>query len=267
MSVKQVALPADPRVRLFRSPDVDTFAIVTEQFVVLVDTQMTPENCEAILETLEPERKSRGLLVINTHFHSDHVWGNAAVPFGTPIIALEDSVSIANDSVSRSKLETRQHQDSRFSSVQLVAPNATFTDQFVLRGGDLNLHLLAAPGHCADQAVVWIPEIRTLLAADAAEYPFPYAANPKDLPILRDTLQTLRDLEPTVVLPCHGGTSDAALLTNNIAYFDELERRVRKREAWTYEDALAWMNLELEKIEPFYRDFHAQNLEAMTNAD
>ncbi len=253
----------DERVRVFRSDDLDTFAVVTERFVVLVDTQMTLQNCQTILETLRPELATRGLLVVNSHQHDDHVWGNAALPNGTPIIALEASLSVAYDPRFQLSLEHKQREDSRFADVRIVPPNLTFTERFVICGGDLTLELLPAPGHSADQLVVWIPEIRTLLATDAAEHPLPYASETRDLEKLRSTLRMLQTLEPAVVLPCHGATSDAELLARNLAYFDELERRVNAGEMWSFEEVLRWMNLEPEKIAGFYRDFHKLNQQAM----
>ena len=260
MSVVQVSGDWDSRVRIFRSNDLDTFAVVTKRFVVLVDTQMTPQNCQMILETLTPQLATRGLLVVNSHQHDDHVWGNAALLSGTPIIALEVSLSVANDPRFQQSLEQKQLEDSRFADVRIVAPNLTFTERFVIHGGDLTLELLPAPGHCADQLVVWIPEIRTLLATDAAEHPLPEAQN---LAALRKTLKTLQTLEPAVVLPCHGRTTDAGLLTRNLAYFDELERRVKAGEVWSFEDVLRWMKLEPAQVADFYREFHTLNQTAM----
>lgn len=263
MSVAEARGNWDSRLRVFRSNDLDTFAVVTERFVVLVDTQMTPEHCTFILETLRPELETRGLLVVNSHQHDDHVWGNAALPTDTPIIALEASLEIANDPRFQMALEEKRAEDLRFAAVRIVPPNLTFRDRMTLHGGDLTLELLPAPGHSPDQLVVWIPEIKTLLATDAAEHPLPYASDPTDLETLRQTLRTLQELEPDVVLPCHGATTDARLLTRNLAYFDELERRVKAGEGWAFEDVTRWMNLEPAQVEEFYRGFHTSNLEAM----
>ena len=264
MSIAEVQGNWDSRVRVFRSADLDTFAVVTERFVVLVDTQMTPEHCAFILESLRPELATRGLLAVNSHQHDDHVWGNVALPAGTPIIALEASLNVANDARFQQSLEEKRAADARFATVRIVPPNLTFTDRMTLHGGDLTLELLPAPGHSADQLVVWIPQIETLLATDAAEHPLPYAGDPRELGTLRATLRRLQTLEPAVVLPCHGATSDAGLLTRNLAYFDELERRVKAGETWSFEDALRWMNLEPAQVENFYRGFHKLNLEAMS---
>jgi glyoxylase-like metal-dependent hydrolase (beta-lactamase superfamily II) len=74
---------------------------------------------------------------------------------------------------------------------------------------------------------VWIPELRLLLAGDAAERPFPYVGDPDGLPMLRRSLRALAALAPATVIPCHGGPTNAELLARNLAYFDELERRAR----------------------------------------
>jgi glyoxylase-like metal-dependent hydrolase (beta-lactamase superfamily II) len=266
MSVMETNGAWDPRVRVFHSSDVDTTAVVTERFVVINDTQMTVQNCQSILEILRPELETRGLLAINSHQHDDHVWGNAALPVGTPIIALEASVAMARNPEFQRVLEEKRAQDARFQDVRIVPPTLTSSTHLTVHGGDLTLELLPAPGHSPDQLVVWIPKIKTLLATDAAEHPLPYAGNAADLGTLRATLAQLQRLEPSVVIPCHGGTSDAGLLARNIAYFDELERRVRAGETWTFEDALQSINLEPENVEAFYRRFHERNTEAMRQA-
>ncbi len=263
MNVLEVRGAWDARVRVFRSADLDSFAVIADRFVVLVDTQMTPQNCASILEALRLELQSRGLVVVNSHQHDDHVWGNAALPLGTPIISLKASLSVAHDPKFQASLEEKRASDSRFADVRIVPPNLTFTDGMTLHGGDLTLELLPAPGHAADQLVVWIPEIKTLLATDAAEHPLPYASDPNDLGTLRATLRMLQALELDVVLPCHGETTDAGLLTRNLAYFEELETRVKAGETWSFEDVMRWMNLEVERVEGFYRGFHDRNLEAM----
>ena len=44
--------------------------------------------------------------------------------------------------------------------------------RLLIDGGDLTLALLPTPGHTIDHYALYIPEINTLLAADAAELPY-----------------------------------------------------------------------------------------------
>ncbi|HEU5367055.1 MAG TPA: hypothetical protein VFU69_01270, partial [Ktedonobacterales bacterium] len=81
--------------------------------------------------------------------------------------------------------------------------------------------------HTEDHIAIWIPELRLVLAGDAVEYPFPSVEEAETLPILRRSLERLAALNAAMVIPCHGGTTEAALITRNLAYFDEIERHAR----------------------------------------
>lgn len=222
----------DERVRVLRAGhEVDTFAVVTARYLVLVDTMSTPQLAAGILARVGDALAGRQLLVVNTHADYDHCWGNAvfAAPGGrhpAPIIAHERAGARLRGQEARESLARRQAQESRFADVRLVEPTITFTERLRIDGGDLTLELIPTPGHTEDHVVIWVPELRLLLAGDAAEHPFPYVSNPATLGTLRQTLHQLVALRPAMVLPCHGGTTDPALLTRNIAYFDELERVV-----------------------------------------
>jgi glyoxylase-like metal-dependent hydrolase (beta-lactamase superfamily II) len=223
----------DVRLRVFRAGDeVDTFALVTARYVVLVDTMSTPELAEDILDRVRPDVQGRQLLVVNTHADWDHCWGNAAftMPRGSitaPILGHELAAARLGGPEERETLARKRAEESRFASVRLVAPTITFRDGLRIAGGDLTLELLPTPGHTPDHIAVWVPELRLLLAGDAAEQPFPSVHGGEALAVLRGTLERMRELGPTHVFPCHGGTTDAELLARNLAYFDALERAAR----------------------------------------
>jgi glyoxylase-like metal-dependent hydrolase (beta-lactamase superfamily II) len=219
----------DPRVRLFRAgTEVDVFVVMTSRFVVFVDTTATPENAAAIVETMRPALATRLPLVIATHADYDHAWGNAAfagpdAACHAPIVGHRSTYERLRGEHAREQLERMQRAEPRLTHVRLVPPTIVFEDGLRIDGGDLTLELLHTPGHTEDHVAVWIPEIRTLLAGDAAEQPFPAPRVPEDLPILRASLRRLQGLAPLVVLPCHGGTHDPGLLERNLAYFDHLQ--------------------------------------------
>jgi glyoxylase-like metal-dependent hydrolase (beta-lactamase superfamily II) len=218
----------DSRLRMFRAGDeVDTFALVTRRYVVMIDTMSTPELAAGIVAALAGDLRRRQLLVVNTHADYDHCWGNAifAAPGGAhpaPIIGHALARQRLLGRLARQKLRARQRQEARFASVVLVPPSITFTSALRIDGGDLALELLHTPGHTADHVAVWVPELRLVLAGDTAELPWPKVGSAATLPRLRRSLARLRRLDPLRVLPCHGGTTTPALLARNLAYFDNL---------------------------------------------
>ena len=271
--------------------EVDCFVVITDRYVVVIDTFSTPEDAAQMMELVRPAlerpalesslRPHRQLLVVNTHQHYDHVWGNdlfaAGKEFSAPILASELSREPARAQLD--KLLGKQAEESRFAGLQLLEPNLYFQGEFLIDGGDLSLRLIPAPGHTPDQIVVWIPELSILLAADALEFPFPYVANPADLPVMLETMRKLQALNPKTVLPCHGGVHDASLIDRNLAYFAALETGVKKAipkltTGWrnlenlsdligfSFEDAIRGLGLEPETVDEMYQEFHQVNLAA-----
>jgi glyoxylase-like metal-dependent hydrolase (beta-lactamase superfamily II) len=222
---------------------VDVFIIVSQRYVVLVDTLLNARTAEQLYALAEPHLSNRQLQVINTHSHWDHAWGNhvfagpnAAHP--APIIGTQRCAELLRGPESQQSLATmRSNEPARFADAELVAPTLLFEDRMQIDAGDLTLELFLTPGHAADHLAIWIPQIKTLLAGDAAEYPFPLVDTAATLPQLRDSLVRMAQLEPAVVLYCHAqGIHDPKLLQANMAYFDQLEARCRKALA----DGLVW---------------------------
>lgn len=227
----------DPRVRVFRHDDelVDTCAVVTERYLVLVDSGPSPESMTAVMEGLADVVVGRQLLVLNTHADWDHYWGNAlfAGPearYPAPILGHPVAAQRADSAEARADLaEMQERHPNELANVRLIGPTITFAPPLTIDGGDLALEVIATPGHQPDHLAVWIPAIRLLWAADAAEYPWPFANEPfAALPLLRESLARMAALDPLWALYCHApGHASPAIITQNIAYFDALEAHCR----------------------------------------
>jgi len=148
----------------------------------------------------------RLLAVVNTHLHSDHCGGNAAIQaaFGAAVWVPEGQAEAAEqwDERRLSHAATGQYLP-RFTVQRRLAAGE------VLRAGGRDWQLLAAPGHDHDALMLW--DGRVLIAGDAlwgqgfgvvfdewlqAEGGFDAA-----LAVL-DRIEALR---PEVVVPGHGG--------------------------------------------------------------
>jgi glyoxylase-like metal-dependent hydrolase (beta-lactamase superfamily II) len=213
---------------------VDVFVVVSQRYVVLVDTLINPRTAAELLGIAAPHLAGRQLLVVNTHAHWDHCWGNQlfagpGAQHPAPVIATRRCAELFAAPRAQQKLaQMRTSEPERFGEVVLIAPTLLFEERLRIDGGDLTLELFATPGHAADHIAISIPEIGTLLAGDAAELPFPFVESAATLPQLRDSLARMAALEPRVALYCHAaGVSSPQLLHDNSAYFEEVERRCR----------------------------------------
>lgn len=225
----------DERVLICRcGPLVDVFLVRTERFVVLIDTLLNGETARALLDIARPHLDGRQLLVVNTHSDWDHAWGNQVFSgpqalHPAPIIgSARCAALLRSPETADGLLQMQQEEPGRFDDVVLTPPTITFDERLVIDGGDLTLHLFATPGHTPDHVSVLIPEISTLLAADAAELPFPMPRTADAMPQLRRSLTQLAALNAAQVYYCHARTtSGPSLLHKNIGYFDTVEAHCR----------------------------------------
>lgn len=268
----------DKRIRSFNASDlVDVFTITTKHYLIIFDTVNAPEQMQDIMSAVEGDLKGRQLLVINSHQHFDHAWGNALFtndgPYPASIIGHQNSM---NSVKSEAFLKEFQAEKPFLANVKLIPPTLTFSEKFTIHGGDLTLLLFPTPGHSSDHTSLWIPEIETILAADTAEHPIPYAAPDGSIKELEQDLELLKSFNPKIVLPCHGGTLEPALINRNLHYFKILREKIAAKPfdtnlkpedvpeaiGWTFEDAMQDLDLTSD-FGDFYPGLHVQNIQAI----
>jgi glyoxylase-like metal-dependent hydrolase (beta-lactamase superfamily II) len=144
-------------------------------------------------------------LVVNTHWHSDHVGGYALLQSAGVGIAASapDADAVARRDPGCCVAEYLD---------QPVAPYAVdepLDDGQVLRLGDADWEVVRTPGHTPGHLSLWQPEERLLAAGDAlSDYDVGWvnlALDGRDAAATAvASLQRLADLAPRVVLPAHG---------------------------------------------------------------
>ena len=152
-------------------------------------------------------------LLVNSHLHSDHCGGNAALQahYGclTAIPAAEAGAVRAWDEDALSYKATGQ-QCARFGFDATIAPG----DELVL--GDLCWQALAAPGHDPRSLIFYCAEEAILISADALwengfGVIFPELDGESGFAEARDTLALIKALDVRLVIPGHGAPfTDAA---------------------------------------------------------
>lgn len=159
----------------------------------------------------------RGLdLLLNTHLHSDHCGGNAALQtrYGcrTAIPAAESDAVRAWDMARLSFAATGQ-RCARFGFDDILRAGDT------VRLGDLDWQVLGAPGHDAHALMLYCEKERLLISGDALwengfGVVFPELAGEPGFTEVRATLDLIAALDVRLVIPGHGAPFcqvDAAL--------------------------------------------------------
>jgi glyoxylase-like metal-dependent hydrolase (beta-lactamase superfamily II) len=144
--------------------------------------------------------------LVNTHCHSDHMGGNAAIKarYACPI-ALPDGEAPLIDAWDENTLllAYADQRADRFAYDEVIRAGETHV------WGDLEWQALAAPGHDMGALVFFNPEHRILVSGDALwangyGFVMPREVDARALPATRATLEMLAALDVRVVIPGHG---------------------------------------------------------------
>jgi len=183
----------------------------------------------ALVETVLRERQQAARLdrLINTHLHSDHCGGNAALQAR---YACRTSIPAAEmDKVSRWD-ETALS----FRATGQQCPRFTYDDGLydgsMLRLGDLDWQALAAPGHDPHALLLYCAEDGLLISADALWHTgfgvvFPELEGESGFAEVRATLELIASLDVRLVIPGHGAPFGdvGAALSRAFARLDYLQ--------------------------------------------
>jgi glyoxylase-like metal-dependent hydrolase (beta-lactamase superfamily II) len=162
-------------------------------------------------QTLSLVRQALGArplaLVLNTHLHSDHCGGNAALQAAYPelktLIPPGQAEQVRRwDPVALTYEPTGQNCP-RFRADGLLRPG----DELVLADAVWQIH--ASPGHDPHSVILFEPETRTLLSADSLwengfGVVFPELEGVAAFDEVAATLDRIEHLDPLVVIPGHG---------------------------------------------------------------
>jgi glyoxylase-like metal-dependent hydrolase (beta-lactamase superfamily II) len=146
-------------------------------------------------------------LLINTHLHSDHCGGNAALQIRYPELRTlippgQASLIASWDQVGLSYAATGQTCP-RFTFDGLLSPGA------VISMADANWEIHAAAGHDPHSIILFEPSSRTLISADALwedgfGIVFPELEGENAFEEVAATLDMIEKLAPSWVVPGHG---------------------------------------------------------------
>lgn len=187
--------------------------VVTKEGVIVVDTSLFVEKAHKVKELLMDFFKKPAEIVVNTHYHPDHTFGNAAFE-GTKIIA-----SILTKSFMESFDE---HYLSKLPPVEkIVTPNFVFDDEYE----DKYLLIKRLGGHTPDSSIVFFKHEKLVVAGDLVFNGFhPEIVPDSDLDEWLAALRFIETLKPTWIVPGHGEVASTECLKDMERYLAKMKR-------------------------------------------
>jgi glyoxylase-like metal-dependent hydrolase (beta-lactamase superfamily II) len=209
--------------------EVTASVILADGDTILVDTLPFPHETRQIRQFLAEAGRDGVTYVVNTHHHSDHVYGNWLFPEATVISHRDCRRALERDGadgLTRARLTTPA-----LAEVRLRLPDVTFSEEMALHCADMTLELLCLPGHTPDSCGVYVVEERILLAGDTVTT-VPLVAW-GDVDDLVASLRSLKELPIDAIVQGHGEVilrgEVQTKLDAGIRYLEDISQSVRQK--------------------------------------
>ena len=242
-----------------------SYALIDGAEALVADTGVSVDHGRAIRETLESRGVER-ITVVLSHWHLDHVAGNAVFDDGDII-----ATSLTRDALLRHKADIEAGKVWGTPPIApLILPNIVFDNHLELRVGEIELELRRMNIHSIDGCVVYLPRDKFLLAGDTLEDPLTYMIEVENLAEHLRQLKEMKGWDIAKILPDHGdpdiiraGGYDKTLIDATVDYITQMLSRAHDANYLdgSMEDYLAHSAAKgwIRPFEP-YREVHEQNL-------
>ena len=193
-------------------------------------------------------------MLLNTHLHSDHCGGNAALQNAYPAL-----MTYIPPGLSR-HVSTWDPQALTYAPTGQTCPQFGF-DALLLPGTEIRLgdrlwQVHAAPGHDPHSVILFEPAARVLVSADALwergfGVVFPELEGVDAFDAVGETIDLIESLAPVIVIPGHGPAfaSIATSLASARARLDSFVRQPEKHISYAAKVLLKFKLLEVQNLE------------------
>ena len=189
--------------------------VVTGDGVLLVDTGSSAAIGNALKQTIASVTAQPVHWIVNTHAHGDHWLGNVAFEetveqiYATQTV-IEDIGARGSNWVENFKRMT----DGATGDSAIVPPDQPVNQMRKLNLGGTPVQLFpSGDSHSPGDLIVWLPEQRVLIPGDVVYFDRMPSTNNSNLQQWLKLLPELEQLQPDVVIPGHGGVTDARGIT------------------------------------------------------
>jgi glyoxylase-like metal-dependent hydrolase (beta-lactamase superfamily II) len=192
--------------------------------VMLVDAQLTKANAEKVLQAIKATNKPLSIVYI-THEHADHFLGlevfEEAYP-GVRILA-NSNVAARINKVYQEKIDKWRGILGSDASSRVIAISKY--DENFISFEHSNIEILKnVQGDTDANTMLWLPGQKTLIAGDVVFNDMHVYTAETDMAARKrwlESLKTIRDLKPTIVIPGHSKVGASIDATSAVAFTEQ----------------------------------------------
>jgi len=210
----------------------DGVAVIDASMSVDANGELSTETARQVLAAIRKITELPVRFVINTHYHLDHVGGNAVfVDAGAVVVAHRNVRGWIHSEHLRLLNKDTKPQIRAFMEA-LLPPTVTYDQSVDLHLGSRTIRVQSFPGHTGGDSVVLIPDAEVVFAGDLLWRDIvPTLVDASTKPWI-DTLDTLAKNEPgATFVPGHGEVGTAKDLAALREYLVTLRKLVADAQA------------------------------------
>ncbi len=194
----------------------NVYVICGNKYAYIIDTYLGPDSMDEINQYIAARHGGKNVIVVNTHSHWDHVWGNSL--YNNSLII--SHVLCREFMEKEGQGELLKYEKYKRGEVKILYPNLTITGRLYFEEDKVLIY--HTPGHTEDGISVVDLADGVLYAGDNLERPIPYITynDPKQY---REVLEEYLALEVDIVIGGHTRCEDKALIKDNLNYITKLE--------------------------------------------
>lgn len=208
--------------------------VVGRNGILVIDTTFSPYHATQALRQIRTISQKSIKYVFNTHFHSDHTFGNQV--FSAKVIAARECREIMSNLLQtewsresvRKWLDDNPEWKDRLADLNITLPDIVFDGDYEIDLGNLKVILTHLGGHTEDSSIAYIPSSEILFSGDLVfkgRYPFTQGAS---ISTWLSALKQIRQMDLEALVPGHGSLCDEGDLEHLIRYFENLLDNCRK---------------------------------------
>ena len=139
--------------------------VVGTNGVLVVDSFATSAAAEELLGVIHRTTPAPVRWVVNTHYHLDHVGGDAVFArAGAVILGHENLRAWIRTENLKWRAEVKPEEKAMLA--RLVLPDVTYRDGVTVWPGDLKVAVLSRPGHTGGDSIVVVPRVNVVFTGD-----------------------------------------------------------------------------------------------------
>jgi len=219
---------------LYQVPDIrggNVIVLLDKDSTLVVDTGSSADDVAKIKSAISAVSEKSIRLVVNTHWHSDHVGGNEKMSeLGATIIAHDN---VKKRMLSDQYIEFLDRQVPK--AAEKALPRVTFSSELKLDINGKKIHIFQVqPGHTDTDAVVFFESANVIHVGDLyfnGLYPYIGISSGGSINSVITVIKTILPKidENTIVVPGHGPLSNKTEMTTYVTMLTTIRDRIQSQ--------------------------------------